>query len=108
MLICMSELTYFKIHKHPRGFTESYHVIEGTLKVFFFDDGLNLISSLVLSPEENFIYRLNKSVYHLVISTTASTIYHETLCGPFERGKSVIIHPESPKTLSEAKKLIRS
>ena len=39
MVIVCGRGTYFRPHRHPAGKSESYHVIEGAMSVFFSDNG---------------------------------------------------------------------
>ena len=38
MIIVGNKDTYIRPHRHPTGRDESYHVLEGEMIVFFFDD----------------------------------------------------------------------
>ena len=38
MIICSKGFNYFRPHKHPLMYSESYHLIEGALDVYLFDD----------------------------------------------------------------------
>lgn len=88
MLIVHSAGNYVPPHKHS-GKSESFHIIEGTLKiVLFFDDG-NIREIINMSEPQNgdipFFYRLSESIFHTVITTSEIVVFHETTNGPFRR-----------------------
>ncbi|MBC8281227.1 MAG: cupin fold metalloprotein, WbuC family [Chloroflexi bacterium] len=71
-------------HKHAiKG--ESYHIIEGSMAAFVFDDDGTVADASILEPKDNFLYRVGVNMYHAVIPVTDVIIYHETRPGPFSR-----------------------
>ena len=73
-------------HRHPIGRSESYHLIEGAMNVYFFNDNGDVINAIKLEEQSKnkfFLYRLSSHSWHLPVPTTEFMIYHETLTGPF-------------------------
>ena len=100
MIICHKKKSYIHPHKHPKGISESYHMIEGRMKIFFFKDNGEMSSFLELSSNSKtkpFMYRLSKPIFHLVYPLTKFTIYHEVTTGPFIKSKNVIFAKFAPK-----------
>lgn len=73
---------YYRPHKHERK-GESYHIIEGAMAAFVFDEDGNVIDANVLKPDGNFLYRVDANMYHAVMPLTDVLIYHESKPGPF-------------------------
>jgi len=90
---------YIRPHRHPEGKTESYHVIEGAMTVYFFDDEGRVVSRLkmgVAGAGTTFLYRLAASRWHLPVAESQMVVYHETFCGPFLKDRDVEYAPWSP------------
>ena len=99
MIIASHREVIGKPHRHPSARSESYHLIEGSMNVYFFnDDGkpFKAIRLEEISKRKNFYYRLTGSAWHLPVATSEFVIYHETLTGPF-LGQG--IHSEYPSWL---------
>lgn len=91
MIIVHCKGAYVRPHKHS-GKSESFHVIEGRLKIFFFaDDGevKDVITMGQLNHGEIFYYRLSESWFHTVIPISKVVVFHETTNGPFNREETV-------------------
>jgi cupin fold WbuC family metalloprotein len=91
MIIVLSKGTYVRPHRHV-GKSESFHIIEGRLKVLMFgEDGV--IRSVLKMDEagsgETFFYRLSESAYHTVIPQSPLVVFHEATNGPFSREDTV-------------------
>ncbi|OUR93618.1 hypothetical protein A9Q84_19305 [Halobacteriovorax marinus] len=89
MVIAMTNKSYNRPHRHPAGITESYHLIRGKLMVLFFDDSGAITKKVFLHSEGNQLLRMNAPVYHMVISLCETSLYHETLTGPFDKDSVV-------------------
>ena len=94
MIICMNGFSYFRPHKHPKGNSESYHMLDGQLDIFIFDDQGKVLQIVKLSSKESninndrdLIYRLSGSKYHLMIPQSEWVIFHEVSTGPFDTSK---------------------
>lgn len=93
MLIVLSQGTYFQPHKHPPHKTESYHVVEGKMRVVHFHDDGSVRRVIDMEPTGGngvFLYRLAEPVYHTVIPLTPFVVYHETFLGPFCKEKDIL------------------
>ena len=99
MLIVFHKDTFMPPHRHPKGKSESYHIVEGSMTVYFFDDGgkvIRVIEMGVLSSEKAFLYRLSSNIWHMPVATSDWLVYHETYSGPFEKDFDVEFAPWSP------------
>ena len=113
MIICLKGFNYFRPHKHAQGCSESYHMLEGALDIYFFDDNGKVINVVKLaSPNfenrenRDVIYRLSASLYHLVIPRTEWTIFHEVSTGPFNKNNFTKLASFAPTEDSDSKKII--
>lgn len=99
MVIALTKSSLFSPHRHRPDSSESYHVIAGSLRVFFFDDGGSVVNDITLradSPQYPFMYRLSAPIWHLPIAETEIVVYHETLTGPFQKNRDVEYAPFAP------------
>jgi cupin fold WbuC family metalloprotein len=90
MVIVHHRDTYTHPHRH-QGKIESFHVIEGRLALFFFNDAGAVDRSLVLGPfgsPEPPLYRLSASLWHTVVPLSEYVTFHEITNGPYVRGDS--------------------
>jgi len=91
MMICFKKNAVVPVHKHPSKRSESYHIVEGSMNVYFFKDDGKPIGYISLSKKNNQIfYRLSSSTFHLLVPTSKYLIYHETVTGPFLSQKDII------------------
>ena len=49
MMICFKKNAVVPVHKHPNGRSESYHIIEGSMNVYFFKDSGKPLGYIKLS-----------------------------------------------------------
>jgi len=92
MIIALHETSYLRPHKHPWGKPESYHVMEGRLLVYIFnDDGFNTIK-IKLDAETPF-YKLQGDTYHQPVAISEFAVYHEVYPGPFRKPDDVLYAP---------------
>jgi cupin fold WbuC family metalloprotein len=87
MIIVLPKGTYVRPHKHL-GKSESFHIIEGCLKVFMFDDTGNIREELTMGTAgsgKTLFYRLSDSTYHTVVPQSPVVVFHEVTNGPFHR-----------------------
>ena len=104
MIICLKGSNYFRTHKHPKNFSESYFMIEGIIDIYLFDDAGKLLEKVNLNASKgSFYYRLSKPIFHLVRPRTEWTIYHEVATGPFDKLNSIIYADFAPREDSESK-----
>ena len=85
MLIAHTGGAYVQPHKH-RGKSESFHVVEGRLKIFLFGDDATWQQTIQMSPPGgggSFFYRLHSETFHSVLPETDFVVFHEVTNGPF-------------------------
>ena len=91
MLIVHMQGAYVRPHKHP-GKSESFHIIEGRLKVIIFDDAGDIsevIDMAAFDSGEKFYYRLCDARFHTVIPESEFAVFHEVTNGPFRKEDAV-------------------
>jgi glucose-6-phosphate isomerase len=88
MIIAATTESYCRPHSHPDGVTESYHIYEGELLVLFFDENGSITNKVILNKDKP-ILRMNSSMIHMPISLTPTSVYHETILGPFIKDQNV-------------------
>lgn len=91
MLIVHAVGNYVQPHKHI-GKSESFHIIEGRLRVILFDDEGTKTGDVEmgdLSSGRAFYYRLSEDRFHTVVPETDWVVFHEVTNGPFERSETV-------------------
>jgi len=105
MIIALMKDSYIPPHIHPNSKSESYHLIEGKMKVFIFNKNGKIVKVIKMGDYKSgniFYYRMNKGYYHMPVSVTHFCIYHETYSGPFNKKKDV----HFPKWAPDQKKFI--
>jgi cupin fold WbuC family metalloprotein len=99
MVIVLHRDTAFAPHRHPIDKTESYHVIEGSMLVYFFDDSGGIINTIHMGAAGSgkpFLYRLAARMWHLPVPTSEWVVYHEVFTGPFDKARDTEIAPWGP------------
>ena len=90
MIILERPGRYYRPHKHlSKG--ETWHVLDGRMGVFVFDDDGNTIEANTISAGE--IYRLSLDTFHAVMPLGEYVIYHESKPGPFT-GLTDSVYPD--------------
>ena len=100
MLIVFHKDTFMPPHRHPQGKSESYHVVEGSMTVYVFDDDGNVVRSIEMGEaggQKAFLYRLSSNAWHMPVITSEWLVYHETYSGPFEKDYDVEFPPWAPQ-----------
>jgi len=84
MIICLMRDTEISVHCHYNK-SESFHLIHGRLCVVLFKDATSTVLEKIYleAVTPNCFYRLDTSIYHLVIPLSEYVIMHETTPGPF-------------------------
>lgn len=85
MLIALRRGVYIRPHRHP-GKSESFHLIEGALRIAFFDEQGSMDRILTLAEPgqgDSFCYRMSESRFHTVLPLTEVVVFHEITNGPF-------------------------
>jgi cupin fold WbuC family metalloprotein len=81
---------YYRPHKHAcKG--DTFHLLEGKLGIFAFDESGAVTDAVVLLPGE--IYRTAVNTYHAILPLSEFVIHHENKPGPFE-GSNDSIFPD--------------
>jgi cupin fold WbuC family metalloprotein len=94
MIIVHTQHAYVPPHRHLNK-SESFHIIEGKLSVFLFNDTGQIIDVIPMGNLESnriFYYRLSSSLYHSVLPESEFVVFHEVTNGPFNR-KDMVIAP---------------
>lgn len=84
------------VHKHLTR-EETYHMIEGRMRLQFFDDAGKPSSSHLLGGPGTglpLIVRVPKGVWHASVAETDFVVFHESRPGPFDGGDTVFPHWE--------------
>jgi cupin fold WbuC family metalloprotein len=103
LIVCCGD-TIMPPHRHPVGRSESYHVVEGSMTVCFFDDEGRVVRKLqmgTLNSGKPFIYRVSEPIWHAPVPTSEWLVYHETFTGPFIKDKAVEFPAWLPEGTSE-------
>ena len=97
MLIVLTKDVYIRPHKHLNK-TESFHVIEGSATIVFFDEAGSVQQVIAVgdfASGRQFYFRNDDPRYHTQIVTSDFLVFHETTNGPFNRSDTVFA-PWSP------------
>lgn len=98
MIIIHSRGAYVRPHKHV-GKSESFHVVEGRLRVYFFEDDGQVKDIITMGQpgwSEIFYYRLSGSWFHTLVPISEMVVFHETTNGPFIKERTVFA-PWAPR-----------
>lgn len=101
MIILLLNNGYYRPHKHL-DLGETFHVMEGKMAVFSFDDIGNIYDCVIL--ENNNLYRVKGGSYHAVFPISDIVVYHESRNGPFLRENDSIF-PDWSANESDIKKV---
>lgn len=82
MVILENRGSYYRPHKHS-GKGESFHIIEGSMAAFVFDEDGAIKDSCILEPGGCFLYKIGVNMYHAAVPMSDHVIYHESKLGPF-------------------------
>ena len=99
MIICLKKDSYIQPHIHPTGKTESYHVIEGKMNIYIFNQKGKILKIVKMGDHKKgsiFYYRMNKGIFHMPVATSKYCVYHEVFAGPFKKSKDVRYSVWSP------------
>lgn len=96
MIIAILHDSYIRPHRHM-GKSESFHVIEGQVEIYFFTDEGRISSKICLGQNERdgFCHRLSSPVFHSPVAVGEVTVVHEIVTGPFSTDKESLA-PFSP------------
>jgi cupin fold WbuC family metalloprotein len=71
---------------------ESFHIIEGSADVVFFDDNGRVTGVVSLGDYMSgrcFYCRLDNDIFHTLLIHSDHIVFHETTTGPFNRASTV-------------------
>lgn len=91
MLIVHSRSAYVPPHRHMNK-SESFHLIEGLLTVFIFDEDGKIKEVIPMGDPGSgraFYYRLSSNRYHTIWPESEYVVFHEVTNGPFDRKESM-------------------
>lgn len=91
MVILERRSKYYRVHKRPNK-DVTYHMIEGSMAAYMFDEEGRVEEACLLVPGNSFIYRVDADRYRVSIPVSDVVIYHEVSPGPFV-GESDSIYP---------------
>jgi cupin fold WbuC family metalloprotein len=92
MLIVLLRDVYIRPHKHP-GRPESFHVIEGSVGVTFYEDDGAVRDRMRLTAGSRmlpFYYRMDTAIFHAHVILSEYALFHECTSGPFRRDATVM------------------
>ena len=99
MVLYQKKKNFYMPHKHNHC-GDTYHVIEGKLACFLFDNKGKITYSCIIKKNE--IFKTPARVYH-VTSPVTDVIYHESKSGKFNPKKNSIFPTWMPKNPNEIK-----
>ncbi|NTV15390.1 MAG: WbuC family cupin fold metalloprotein [Desulfobulbaceae bacterium] len=102
MVIVFHHESYMPPHRHPQGKSESYHLVEGALRVFIFDDEGRVLRAPTLEAGKSFLYRLSAPFWHMPVPLSEWVVYHEVYTGPFGKTADVEFAPWAPPEIQTA------
>jgi cupin fold WbuC family metalloprotein len=85
MIIVHRKDVYVRPHKH-KAKTETFHVIEGSFFIIIFNDKGEITSKILMNNEKNssnFLCRIDKDMWHMIIPITDFIVLHEITNGPY-------------------------
>jgi len=100
MIIFQHRDKYYRPKKHV-GKAKSFHMIEGEMAVFAFDETGNVLDACKLGGNSGFLYRVEANVFHTDIPLTDYVIHHESTLGPFLGEDDRVYGPWSPDGTSK-------
>ena len=94
MIILTRKGRYQTPHKHNEK-AESWHIIEGVMGVFVFDQAGKVIQASRLESGGGIVYRIDPGFYHAVMPMSDIVLFHESRPGPY-RGTDSLPAPWAP------------
>lgn len=99
MIIALSKGTYVRPHKHINKI-ETFHIIEGHLRLFVFNNKGNVIDSFDMKPPKSgecFLYRAEPDCWHMPAPVSNVVVFHEITNGPFTGKNDSVFADWSPR-----------
>ena len=82
MIIVERKSGYYRAHRRPNK-DVTYHMIEGTMGAFVFDEKGQIEEACLLEVGKNFIYSVDADRFRVTIPISDLVIFHEASPGPF-------------------------
>ena len=95
MIIFQHRDKYYRPKKHVTK-AKSFHMIEGEMAVFVFNDDGTVRDACVLDGKETIIYRVAANVFHTDVPLSDFVVHHESTLGPFMGDEDRVFAPWSP------------
>lgn len=93
MLIVLHRDSRVDMHRHPKHKSESYHLIEGVMRVSYWDSESGKFSYFDYDSSNTegrpLFGRHSNGIWHMPQSVTEWSVYLETYDGPFVKEKDV-------------------
>ncbi|KAF0225621.1 MAG: hypothetical protein FD176_307 [Rhodospirillaceae bacterium] len=95
MIIVQHGGGYYRPHRHMDK-DETWHMLHGRAGVFVFDKDGAVTDAQILSPDENFLYRVGNAQYHTLVLLTPTVVRRESRPGPFMGPGDSLFAPWAP------------
>ena len=95
MIIYQHRDKYYQPKKHVTK-AKSFHMIEGEMAVFVFDDDGTVTDACILDGRQTIIYRVAANIFHTDVPLTDFVIHHESTLGPFMGDKDRVFADWAP------------
>lgn len=83
MLFVIPDFGYTRPHMHKDA-AESHVILDGEGYCVLFDDLGNIVESFRISPKSNFMYRIQKGIWHMVLPLSNQMVIYEVREGKFD------------------------
>ena len=81
MLICTKGYSYIRPHKHPKNVSESYHVLEGALRIYILNNNAKILKIINLSsPYSRCLDRRVRCLLNFFILVTSNFVFPSEKC----------------------------
>lgn len=88
MLFVIPKMGYARPHMH-KNVAESHVVIDGAGYCILFDGTGDILDSFKISPKHNFIYRISKEIWHMVVPISDQVVIYEIREGNFSSNTNI-------------------
>ena len=99
MIIVHCRDTYSRPHRHP-GRSMSYHIIEGEMTVYLFDDRGRVTGRIETGPlgsGKTCHFRLSSGGWYMPVTRTETVVFSEVLTGSNVGGEATTYAPWAPE-----------
>lgn len=103
MMVYAIKNSYMPPHKHPPGNSEAYHIIDGVLDLYIFNNKGKILKKIKLksfnkNKDTTFYYRTSSgNFWHMPVVKSKECIFHEIYSGPFKKKHDVKFPSWAPK-----------